>query len=566
MRITTWWLVATAGAMLLTGCVGSSPQSTPAGLSGVVERAAVPKRIVLGSREAAPVLSGQLDSAADVIEELVSAGLVRFAPTGEPVPLLAEAVPSLENNQWQVFSDGRMETAWRLKEGLQWHDGTPVTADDAVFAIQIGLDRELPDFGHVLLQSVEGARAIDDRTVVVDWKRPEIQADILFSWEVALPLPKHLLEPVYLTNKSAFTQQRYWSHEFVHAGPFKLREFVPTERLLLEANPTYVFGRPKVDEVEVRFIQDANALIANLLAGEVHASIGAGAISVDQAQQVQGRWSEGRMAIYPYQGATVARPQLLNPDPSVLLDVRFRRALSHAIDRETLNQLVTGGLAPTSGFNLPPGAPEFAAVNPSVVQYPYDPRRAAQLMEEAGLVRTGDLYRDGGGREVAVQVQADAGGPEEQAALFVASSWERVGIKGVPQIANRDRESRATRPAFEVGSHSFAMAQPRRLTWFLSREIPTPENRFRGSNFIRYSNPELDALVDQFFVTIPSAERIELIKHIARLVTDEAVFISLYHPVFPALVSNRVQEFTPRSVYAQTWNAHQWDIASSNGS
>jgi peptide/nickel transport system substrate-binding protein len=562
MRLSGWWLAVMAGVLLLTSCTGGSagPAPTSAGPAAPAERPSQPKRIIVGSREAAPLLSGQLDSAADVIEELVSAGMVRFAPTGEPLPLLAEAVPSLENNQWKVFPDGRMETTWRLKEGLRWHDGTPLTADDVVFGIQVGLDRNLPEFGHVLLQSVEGARATDARTVVVDWKQLEVQATILSSWEVALPLPKHLLEPAYLNSKEAFTQHRYWSHEFVHAGPFKVRQFVPTERLLVEANPDYVLGRPKVDEIEVRFIPDANALIANLLSGDVHLSIGAGAISVDQAQQIQGHWEGGKMAIYPYQGATVARPQYLNPDPAVLADVRFRRALAHAIDRDALNQLVTSGLAPTSGFSLPPGAPEFAAINASVVQYSYDPRRAGQLIEEAGLVRSGDQYRDPTGREITVQVQADPGGPEEQAALFLANSWERLGVKSSPQVGPRDREFRANRPAFEIGSHSFAMAQPRRLTWFLSREIPTAENRYRGSNFMRYANPELDALVDRFFVTIPEPGRIELLKQIAHLVTDQAVFINLYHPVFPALVSNRVQDFTPRTVYAQTWDAQLWDI------
>jgi len=559
----SFWPVITVCVILLAGCTpGAQPRAqtdTPAG----ADRSAQPKRLVVGAREAAPVLSNQLDSNADVVQELVSAGLIRFTPRGEPDALLAEAVPTLENDLWKVLPDGRMETTWKLHEGLKWHDGRPLTTDDLVFAVRVGQDRELPDFGHNAYRSLAGVRAVDARTLIVEWKEPYIQADMMFSWEVALPLPKHLLEDAYLNAKEAFTQHRYWSHEFVHAGPFTVREFVPTERLRLDAFPDFVSGRPKVDQVEVRFIPDVNTLIANLIAGEVHFTIGPG-IAVDQAMQAQERWQEGKMANYPYQSTTTARPQFINPDPPALLDVRFRRGLAHAIEKEALNETVTRGLAPTSGFIVPPGAPEFAAVTSSVVQYPYDPRRSAQLIEEAGHTRVGNTYRDASGKELSIEIQATQGDTgQEQAVLYIADSWQRVGVNGVPKLLAPEaatREVRATRTAYEVGSHSAAMTQPRRLIWFHSGDIPRAENRFRGSNFTRYANTDLDALIDRFFLTVPPQERIDLFKQIAHHVTDQAVLISVYHTVHAALISNRVQAVTPRTGHAQTWDAHKWDI------
>jgi len=267
--------VAIALVILVAGCApgGTSPGQSDAGQTA---RPAGPKRLVVAAREAAPVLSSRLDANADVSEEMIGVGLSGLTPVGDPYPILAEAIPTLENNLWRTFPDGRMETTFRMREGLRWHDGVPITTDDLLFAVRLGQDRELPEFGHSAYAALTTVRATDARTVVVEWKEPFIQANKMFSWALALPLPRHLLEDAYTNNKAAFTQHRYWTHEWVHAGAFKVKEFIPTERLSLEAFDGYALGRPLVDEVEVRYITDANTLGANLIAGEVHFTIGPG--------------------------------------------------------------------------------------------------------------------------------------------------------------------------------------------------------------------------------------------------------------------------------------------------
>ena len=558
-----------ACAVMLAACTpGGQPQPTadrsqPAAQSGQSAASVGKKRVVVGAREAAPVLNSKLDGEADVSEEMIAVGLTGLTPVGDPYPILAEAVPTLENGGWRVFPDGRMETTWTLRPNLTWHDGTSLTTEDLLFAVQVGQDRELPDFGHAGFAAMAGARAVDSRTITVEWKEPFIQADKMFNWAHALPLPRHLLEDAYLNNKPAFTQHRYWTHEFVHAGAFKVREFVPTERLLLEAFDGYALGRPTVDEVEVRYITDANTLGANLIAGEVHFTIGPG-LTVEQALQIQGQWPGGRMGTGELQSNTALYPQFMDPNPAVVADLRFRRALQHALDRNALNDLATRGHAPISGFIVPPGAPEFPAIQPSITEYPYDLRRSAQLLEEIGFNRVGDTYRDAPGQEVTVTVEVSTGDTaQESASLFVADSWTRLGLKGTPLPGSpqaRDRRARATRPAFEVTSFSAAISEPTRLTRFTSRDIPTAQNNYRGSNYMRYSHPQLDALVDRFFVTIPRQEQIEVLKQIAAHVTENLVLMPLYHTVHASLISHRVQNVTPRTGHSQTYQAHRWDI------
>jgi peptide/nickel transport system substrate-binding protein len=263
MSIRSLESIAIACAILLAACAPAGQFQTDGGAAG--DRGSQPKKLVAVSREEAIVLNDKaaVSGNGDVVEELVSAGLVRFEPVGTVHPLLAEAVPTLENGMVKLYPDGRMETTWRLREGAKWQDGMPLTTEDILFGYRVASDQELPSFGNVAFSSVERVRADDPRTVTVEWKEPYIQYDRLFSWQAALPLPRHVLENTYLNDKANFTNLRYWmSDEFVHAGAFRVREFVSAERLIVTANPDYILGRPKVDEIEIRFIPDGNAFIA----------------------------------------------------------------------------------------------------------------------------------------------------------------------------------------------------------------------------------------------------------------------------------------------------------------
>src|SRR4051794_10399708 len=130
-------------------------------------------------------------------------------------------------------------------------------------------------------------------------------------------MPKHLLDAAYNDNKADFFNVPYWSTDFVGAGPYKIRDWVPDSRLVVTAFDGYALGRPKVDEVEVRFIPDPNTLMANLLAG-VELTLSRG-ISIDQAVRLVDQWQEGEMHVGPY-GWIAVSPQFIDPNPAVVLD------------------------------------------------------------------------------------------------------------------------------------------------------------------------------------------------------------------------------------------------------
>jgi peptide/nickel transport system substrate-binding protein len=126
---------------------------------------------------------------ASLVYDLTHPGLSAFDSANGLQPLLMEAVPSVENCQWQVHADGRMQTTVQLKPGVTWHDGTPLTADDLIFTLQVVRDRELPTLRNRNYDLIEQVSAPDARTIVVEWSRPYIEANELFSRSLGLPLP-----------------------------------------------------------------------------------------------------------------------------------------------------------------------------------------------------------------------------------------------------------------------------------------------------------------------------------------------------------------------------------------
>src|SRR5207245_5323153 len=95
-----------------------------------------------------------------------------------------------------------------------------------------------------------------------DLKQPYTEADSMFSYEVARPMPRHLLESAVQADKATLYSSPYWNTEFVGTGPYSLREWVPDSHIITVANDQYVLGRPKIDEIEVRFIAEPNTLMA----------------------------------------------------------------------------------------------------------------------------------------------------------------------------------------------------------------------------------------------------------------------------------------------------------------
>lgn len=200
------WVLLTIVALLVGGCAPSAAPGQAGPSSGGTM--AGPPRVVAAILSDPPSLYPALNPSSirggEAIEELANSGLAVVDNRGSLRPRLAQEVPSVENGLWRILPDGRAETTWKIREGVQWHDGAPFNGEDLVFTIRVLQDRELAMLSHQAFGFVERVEARDPQTVTVEWKQPYIDADRMFTRGLASPLPRHLLEGPYQQEKERF--------------------------------------------------------------------------------------------------------------------------------------------------------------------------------------------------------------------------------------------------------------------------------------------------------------------------------------------------------------------------
>ncbi len=521
------------------------------------------RRITAAVQSDPPILTRHLTVAnepgLDVIADLYNPGLAAGDDRAQLRPVLVEQVPSIENGLWRVLADGRMETTWKIRPNVFWHDGTQFSAADLLFTHRALQDPDIPFGPNVAYRSVESMEAPDALTFVVRWKQPYIEADAAFNGE---NLPRHLLERAYVDEKPGFTQLPYWSGPLIGVGPFRIREWSRGSNLLLEAFDAYALGRPKIDVLDVRFIPDQNTLVANILAGAIEVTLGK-TLTLEQALQVKEQWRLGRVEAMPANAIQVF-PQLLTPNPPIIGDAQFRRALIHAVDREAIaDGLMFGFSSVVHSYLAPSEPPEFQAVAGRVVRYPYDPRRATELLDGLGFTRGADgIAQDSAGRRLSVEIRTITTDINQKATLSVADYWQRVGIAVesfvIPRQLAQDPEYRALFPGYELVRNS---ADRDGLKRHPSSQTPLPENGWRGTNRTRYTNAELDGLLNRYFTTIAIPERAQLFGDIVHHMTDRVIVMGLFYDMDATVIGERLVNVGPRRLGStQAWNAHEWAV------
>lgn len=500
------------------------------------------------------------------LQDLVHVGFASMSPQGL-LPMLVEAVPSVENGQWKVFADGQMETTWTLRPNARWHDGVAVSAADLVFTVQVASDADLPEFKNGFTSLLAGVEARDARTVVARWKRPFISADWLFAAGMGeitgsfMPLPKHLLEGPYTENKTTLMGLPYWKQEFVGTGPFKVKDFVQSSHVLVAANDQYVLGRPKIDEIEVKFIADSNAIVVEMLSGAVDMTLGR-AIALEQALSVQ-NGGAARAEATPFNLQRMYA-QFINPRPAVLGDARLRQALLFAINRQEMIDNLEGGLTVVP-VSILPNDSQYPEVEANVSRYPHDPLRAVQLLQDLGYVRGADgaYATASGGKLGAIELRGITQDDHQLKLLFaIADYWQRLGIPADPVLIspqqNQDRADKANRPGFALTGGPNSLGA---LPTMVSQQIPRAENNYVGNNSSGYSSPEYDALYQRYSTTIPRDERMRVLAQILEVFTRDLPFLPLYYRVEARVVGNRLSNLSPRTLDASPgWDVHLWEV------
>lgn len=573
-RVAVRWMAPfLAGLTILAGCAPSPGPSTPGGAQGA-EGASRPTRALTFALRVEPLFlttKGLRTSAATITTttRLFNAGLAFIDEQSQYHPYLAEALPRLDTDTWRVFPDGRMETTHRLKPGLTWHDGAPLTAEDYVFALKV---YQTPEFAQGSLppqSQIESIDASDPRAVLIRWKQSFSDADIL---DATLPgdsgesprrinaLPRHILQEAFdRGDPDGFVAHPYWSSQFVGLGPWRLTRWEPGAFIEGEAFAGHALGRPKIDRIRIIFTPDPNTALANLLSGG--ADIAADDTTrYQQTSILEREWAgnQGGTVLKSYDQHRRAEIQM-HPErvnPAALLDVSVRRALAHALDRDALNEALIDGQGRVANTLIAPGQDYFAEADGLVTRYPFDLRQTEALLGRAGYAKGPDgVYAHPSVGRFRLEVKTLEGGQNETEMAIIADQLRRAGLDAsegiVPAAQIQDGQVRAS--FFGVQTTSGGP-----IDILSSKNTPRPENRWQGHNRGSWANPEFDRLIGLFETTLDRKERARYIAQAAKIYSDELPSIPLYYNV--RVVPHVAALKGPVAMAPPLWNVHLWEL------
>jgi peptide/nickel transport system substrate-binding protein len=488
---------------------------------------------------------------------------------GNLMPVLAAEIPSRENGG--LAADG-LSVTWKLKTGVQWHDGKPFTADDVLFNWEYASD---PATAAVTIGSYKDVKVEkdDDYTVRVRFaKATPFWADALVG-AVGMLIPKHLFE----NYKGANSRDAPTNLKPVGTGPYRFVDFKPGDVVRGELNPNYhVANRPYFDTIEMKGGGDAvSAARAVIQTGEFDYAWN---MQVeDEILQRLEKGGKGQAVITP--GGDLEHIQLNNTDPwtevdgerssaktkhPLLSDPAVRQALGLLVDRGSVQQHIYGrtGIATGNFLNNP------ERFRSKTTKWDFNVDKANQVLEAGGWKRGPDGIRTTDGKKLKLVYQTSINTPRQKTQAIVKQACQKVGIdvelKSVTasvffssDVANPDTYSKFY---CDIQMYTTTMIQPdpeRFMNQFVSWELASKENKWQGRNITRWRSEEYDSAFRAAEAELDPIKRAALFIRMNNLVCENHAVIPVVFRPKVAAISNRLR--APMSGWDNDlWSLKDW--------
>jgi peptide/nickel transport system substrate-binding protein len=469
--------------------------------------------------------------------------LAAWDSDGNLVPILAAEIPTRENGG--LAADGRSVT-WKLKQGVQWHDGKPFTADDVLFNWEYASD---PATAAVTIGTYKDVKVekVNDFTVTVRFAKPTPFWADAFVGTNGMLIPKHL----FASYKGAGSRDAPANLKPVGTGPYRFVDFKPGDLVKGELNPNYHQpNKPYFDSVEMKGGGDAvSAARAVLQTGEYDYAWN---LQVeDEVLKRLEQGGKGRVIILPtgnieHIGVNSTDPwtevdgerSSIKTKHPLLSDTAVRQALALLVDRQSVQDHIYGrtGVATANFLNNPE---RFRSKN---TKFEFSIDKASKLLEEGGWKKGADGIRVKDGKRLKIVYQTSINAPRQKCQAIVKQACQKAGIevelKSVTasvffssDVANPD-----TYPKFycDIQMYTTTMTQPdpeRFMNQFVSWEVATKENKWQGRNITRWRNEEYDNAFRQAEGELDPVKRAALFMKMNELaVNDQAVIPIVYRP------------------------------------
>ena len=450
-----------------------------------------------------PLKVGVFDTAAQMAAALIFDTLTGRDNEGGVVPKLAVSWTS---------SDDYKTWEFKLRPGVNFHDGTPFNAEAVVWKYARHKDPKNRCNCAFAIQSISKVEAIDDLTVVFRLSDPTAEFPAVLSF----PGPNNIMYSPTATQKLGDDYNRHP----VGTGPFILKSWTAGDRMLVERNPNYWNkGHPYLDRVELRPLPDQQSRFASLLSGasDVIWDDETDADNLLRAQQ------NPSVKVYTYTGSGV-QPYAFNTKVAPFDDVRVRQALVMAIDRKKLSQVLTNGLSRPASNPFGDGSWVKCEDDGAL---PFDPEQAKQLIKDYG-------------KPVQFKFIVTATPRGRNTGQVLQQFWKKIGAD-----AEIEQVEQAAIPVR-------AFARQYQLTPWRIIDFPDPEpimyQLFHTGSPValaNYSNPELDVLLERARSTADRAKRTEDYCAIARIINREAIWFFTTQITYYAAGKSKLKGLPP---------------------
>lgn len=566
-------VIFVVASLILTGCGGA--KTTPVAATDVPAAATQPPAVATQPPAAATqapaaakkvatlIYTQEFDSLSPLYSSMWFAWTTwqmnnhwawEFNEKNEPFPVLVTEIPSVENGG--VSADGTVITM-HLRDDIKWSDNTPITAADFIFTWQMAVSTTNTVATVYPYDSVKSVEAPDPTTVVVTFTQP------FAPWLANLwhgILPAHILQPIY-DAEGTIDNADWLKNPTVGCGPYNFAEWESGSFARYVRNDNY-WGTPaKIDEIFIRFVPDDASQVAALKAGD--ADMGTFISYAD----VPGLKDAGLNIMVEPSGYGEWMFFTLNKENSNpgVFDVRVRKAIAMAIDRDGINRDLHYGLTNTVA-SFWDALPYYN--DPPLTPYPYDPDGAKALLDEAGWVdANGDGVREKDGVDLVIEHATTIREDRQDVQAVMQQQLAAVGVKmninpvdDTLYFASYGDNGPAARGEFDIQEWSDGPLFPDPdIYYWLCSEIPTDDYP-TGENWFYICDEELDSLIQLQSTQVDVVERQKTISKINQLFYDKVYVIGMWQDPDVYAVGPRLTnvKFSGATMF---FNIADWDLA-----
>jgi peptide/nickel transport system substrate-binding protein len=453
--------------------------------------------------------------------------LFGYGDRNQPTLDLASQFPTKANGG--ISADGLTWTI-KIRSGIKWQDGVPLTADDVAFTFEYIVKNQMANFTNSTF-GIKSATALDPTTVRIVCSRPK--ADLESMWVPIIP--QHIWE--HVSPQAASTSYAV-KLPLVGSGPYQTVAFKKGSYIHLVRNPTYWGPKPAIDDVYFLVYQDADTMVTDLKSGNIDAAWG-----IPQAQ-FSALKSDPSFKAVPYGYYNWNYLEFNSYDKSsslgnpVLRDWKFRNALNYAVNKQQLAQLAYQGYAQPATTIIPPGIwtnPDYHWQPPTDQSYTFDLAKAGQLLDQAGYKLGANGVRlDKKGKPIKLRLYSSTDSSQEQSEAKLITGWlDRLGLKITLSVVDPgtltadiyNAHGTTWAPDFDlvVWNWTGYYDPGQTLVCFTTAQIGSLDEPF-------WSNVQYDALNDQQSSTIDPQVRKAPIWQMQQLMYQQTPWIVLTYP------------------------------------